>query len=102
AINDFITRFNDVQAYIDSKTQVTSANGKVTTSVLTSNREIQGWQRSLRSLAFSAVSGVTGTINRLENLGIDFSVSGNTLAVRDEAKLTTALNERADDVAKFF
>lgn len=102
AINDFITKFNDVQAYIDSKTQVTSANGKVTTSVLTSNREIQGWQRSLRSLAFDAVAGVSGTIARLEHLGIDFSVSGNTLAVRDEAKLTTALNDRADDVSSFF
>lgn len=102
AITDFIAKFNDVQAYIDSKTQVTSANGKVTTSVLTDNREIQSWQRSLRSLAFDAVAGVSGTIQRLEHLGIDFSASGNTLSIRDEAKLTTALTDRADDVARFF
>ncbi len=102
AINDFITKFNDVQAYIDSKTQVTSANGKVTTAVLTDNREIQSWQRNLRGLAFQAADGVAGTIKRLEHLGIDFSASGNTLAVRDEAKLTTALTDRADDVARFF
>jgi flagellar hook-associated protein 2 len=102
SINDFISRFNDVQAYIDSKTAITSANGKVTTSVLSDNREIQEWQRSLRSLAFSAVSGVSGTVTRLEQLGIDFSSSGNTLSVRDDAKLTAAINDHPDDVAGFF
>ncbi len=102
AITDFIAKFNEVQAYIDSKTQVTSANGKVTASVLSDNREIQAWQRSLRSLAFDAVAGVSGTVQRLEHLGIDFSAAGNTLAVRDEAKLTTALADRADDVSRFF
>lgn len=102
AIDSFVTKFNDVQAYIDSKTQITSANGKVTAAVLAGNREIQEWQRSLRALAFGAIGGLGGTISRLEDLGIDFSASGTALSVRDESKLTAALTDHADDVAKFF
>jgi flagellar hook-associated protein 2 len=102
AIDTFISKFNDVQAYIDSKTQITSTNGKVSTAVLADNLEIQSWQRNLRSLAFNAVPGLGGTINRLENLGIDFGSSGAALSVKDSDKLSAALRDHADDVAKFF
>ncbi|HLP24484.1 MAG TPA: flagellar filament capping protein FliD, partial [Acidobacteriota bacterium] len=101
-IDAFVTAFNGVQTYIDEKTKTTSSNGKVTTSVLTSNREVQAWASQLRSTAFAAVSGLSGTIGRLEHLGIDFDGTTGQLVVEDDAKLTTALRDKAADVEEFF
>lgn len=102
AIDDFITKFNDVQKFIDEKTKITSQNGKVTAALLSGNREIQAWASSLRSKAFASVSGLTGTISRLENLGIDFKAGTSELEVKSSLKLDAALREKAGDVAEFF
>lgn len=101
-IDDFIKAFNDVQAYIDEKTKVTSANNKVTTSVLSSNREVQDWARSLRSLAFGSVSGLSGSIQRLDHLGLDFDGTTGKLEIADSDKLTDALTDAPEDVEEFF
>ena len=61
--------FYAFNALVDERTKVTSTNGKVTASVLSGNREVQDWQRQLRSLAFGAVAGLSGTIDRLDDLG---------------------------------
>ncbi len=102
-IDAFVTKFNAVQNYIEEQTKITKgSNGKVTTSLLTSNREIQSWSSNLRSLAFGAVSGLSGTISRLNDLGIDFTTGTSQLSVVDESKLSSALENDADDVAAFF
>jgi len=102
AIDDFISKFNDVQNYVDTSTKITNTNGKVTTAILSDNHEIQAWASSLRSKAFGAVSGLSGTIARLENLGIDFTSGTSNLTVKDSTKLDAALRDRASDVAEFF
>lgn len=103
AIDKFISAFNDVQKYIDTETKITkSADGKVTAAVLAGNQEVDGWASRLRSLAFSQVSGLTGTITRLESLGIDFDSSSSTLKIKDSSKLDAALKEKAADVGAFF
>jgi flagellar hook-associated protein 2 len=101
-IDDFITAFNAVQSYVDEKTKITSANGKVTTAVLSNNRDVQSWADQLRSTAFAAVSGVSGTIQRLEHLGIDFDGITGKLEVSSETKLTAALRDKPEDVEKYF
>lgn len=102
-IEDFIAKFNDVQGYIaeQSKTSRT-VDGKVSTSLLSNNREVQSWADSLRSIAFAAVPGLSGTISRLENLGVDFTAGTSQLSVKDGAKLDAALRDKAGDVAEFF
>lgn len=102
AIDSFITKFNDVQKFIDEKTKITTVNGKVTTSLLSSNREVQAWGSKLRSMAFGTISGLTGTINRLENLGIDFRAGTSELEVKNGITLNTALRDKAGYVAEFF
>ncbi len=100
-IDDFITAYNGVITFLDEKTKVTSANGKVTTAVLASNRDVQNWGREMRSLAFGAISGLDGTIDRLDDLGIDLNREG-IMSVKDSTKLDKALKESASDVEGFF
>lgn len=102
-IDGFISSYNDVQNYIDDQTKITTgSDGTVTTATLTDNREVQAWSRSLRQIAFNAVSGLSGTISRLENLGIDFTSGSSDLEVKDATKLTDALRDHPDDVTAFF
>jgi flagellar hook-associated protein 2 len=102
-IEDFITKFNDVQEYLETATKITTdGKGKVTPAVLTDNREIQEWGRLLRNMAFAAVGGLTGSVTRLESLGIDFKSGSNSLEIRNGAKLDAALREKPADVDAFF
>jgi len=103
AIEDFVEKFNAVQSYVDEQTKITiGSGGDVTTALLASNREIQDWSRSFRSLAFGSISGLSGTIDRLEDMGIDFTSLESELEITDSTKLDDALANHADDVAEFF
>lgn len=102
AIEDFIAKFNSVQSYIDEQTKITSTNGKVTTALLASNREIQTWASTMRNKAFESISGLSGTISRLEHLGIDFTAGTSQLAIKDATKLDTALRDKPTEVESFF
>jgi flagellar hook-associated protein 2 len=102
-IDSFVTDFNSIQQFIEAQSKVTKgANGKVTTAPLANNREVQEWARSLRSLAFDGVSGLGGSIGRLDDLGLDFKSGTNELMVKNEAKLTAALSGATADVEGFF
>lgn len=100
-IDAFVTAYNAVITFLDEKTKVTSANGKVTTAVLASNRDVQEWGREMRNLAFGAISGLDGTIDRLDDLGIDLDRDG-IMSIKDTAKLDLALSESPTDVEAFF
>lgn len=100
-IDAFISAYNAVGAYIDEKTRITTSNGKVTASVLSTNREVQAWQSQLRNLAFSSVTGLGGTVDQLDDLGISFDRDGR-MSVSDASKLSKALTETPLDVEEFF
>jgi len=102
SIEDFIKKFNAVQSYISDQTKITSSNGKVTTALMANNREIQNWASTFRSTAFAAVSGLSGTIQRLDHLGIDFTAGTAQLAIKDGTKLDAALRDHSSDVEAFF
>jgi flagellar hook-associated protein 2 len=101
-VEAFVKAFNDTQTYIDAQSRVTSANGRVTAGVLASNREVQNWASTLRQQVFSAVPGLSGTIARLSDLGVEFSGVEAQLSIRDSAKLDRALADRPAEVADFF
>jgi flagellar hook-associated protein 2 len=101
-IADFMTKFNQVQDLIDEHTKITVTGAAVTTAVLAGNREVEAWARELRALAFEQVSGLTGDVTRLDDLGIDFSSTTNHLTIKDADKLARALGDSADDVQDFF
>lgn len=100
-IDQFISDFNVFQSFIDLNTKVqTDSKGKVTAAALSGNREIQEWARSLRTMAFAAIG--SGSIKRLDDLGIDFKPGLNELTIKDESKLSAALADNTQDVADFF
>ncbi|MFT3869101.1 MAG: flagellar filament capping protein FliD [Nibricoccus sp.] len=102
AVQTFIDKYNAVQTYIDLQTSITVKNGTVTTSTLSDFKEIDSWASKLRAKAFSSISGLSGTVSRLADLGIDFNGTSNLLTIKDNAKLQTALESKPNDVAAFF
>ena len=105
-IDDFITKFNEVQTYIDDKTKITTSNSsgktKVTTSILSNNSEVTALRSGLRKLVFGEVTALTGSIKRIADIGIDFETDSYKLKVADETVLTNALNKNSDEVSKLF
>jgi flagellar hook-associated protein 2 len=102
AIQTFIDKYNIVQSYIDNQTSITVKSGAVKTSTLSNTREVDNWASNLRAKTFAAVSGLSGTISRLADMGIDFSGSSAQLNIRDSSKLDNVLANKATDVAAFF
>jgi flagellar hook-associated protein 2 len=101
-IDAFINSFNSVQSFIDTQSKVTSANGKVTTSTLSDNREIQSWGPALRKNIFSAVPGLSSTLSQLSHIGIDFSGTSSLLSIKEPTKLDAALKDRPAEVSAMF
>jgi flagellar hook-associated protein 2 len=102
AIQTFVDKYNVVQSFIDLQTKITVKNGTLTTSTLSGTRDVDQWASNLRTKAFAAVSGLTGTITRLADLGIDFNSTSRLLNVKDSGKLQSALETKTADVEAFF
>ena len=102
AIQGLIDAYNKVQTDITADTQVTTSGGKTTASVLSGNNDVRGWSSNLQSLAFDAVTGVTGSIQSLNDLGIGFTGTSGQLSVIDSTKLSNALTNNPQDVQSFF
>ena len=102
AIQSFIDHFNAVQDLIEAETRVEVGGGAVKAALLADNREVQGWATELRAMAFGAISGLAGKIQRLDDLGIDFDGTTNHLKIKNGEKLVAALADRPADVQEFF
>jgi flagellar hook-associated protein 2 len=103
SISTFITAYNQLQSDITSLTQITpNVNGTVTTAVLANNQEVSQWSDDLRNLAFNSVSGLSGAIKSLSDIGIGFTGTSPTLSVTDQTALTNALATNPSDVGQFF
>ena len=103
AVQNFITKFNAVQSYIEAQTKITrTPDGKVNAALLSDNREVQAWSSQLRSMAFGQISSMTGSIKSLAGMGIDFSSFDSTLSVKNQTQLNTALANNGTDIAAFF
>jgi flagellar hook-associated protein 2 len=58
-VKSFVDAYNAVRQDIEDSTKVTSADGKVTTSVLSGNRDLMGVASSLRKFIFTPMTGPT-------------------------------------------
>lgn len=100
-IEDFISKFNAVLAYVDAQTKLTTTGTKTTAALMYGDTSVKNVTNSLRSEVFKALGGA-GSIQRLDSLGIDFDGTTNVLKIKDSAKLDTALLNKSTDVADFF
>jgi flagellar hook-associated protein 2 len=91
AYNDLNTTLNNVSSY-DPKTQ--------TGAVLQGDATVRMIRTQVRSVLTSSVSGASGTLSTLSQVGVSFQKDG-TLAL-DSAKLTSALANGFSNVASLF
>ncbi|MCI0539241.1 MAG: flagellar filament capping protein FliD, partial [Verrucomicrobiales bacterium] len=103
AITDFVAEYNRVQSLIDSQTaSSTDAKGKVTAGILAGEGDAEEIARTLRGIANTVLSSLSGSIKSLADLGIESNGNDNTLNVADEAKLNAALSSNLSDVKRLF
>ena len=103
AITDFIAEYNRVQGLIDTNTaSSTDAKGQVTAGTLAGESDAFSLAGRLRALVTSEFSFLTGTVKRLESLGITTSGDNNNLTLSHSAKLDTALAANLTEVKDLF
>jgi flagellar hook-associated protein 2 len=103
AIKDFLTEYNKVQSLIDSQTaSSTDAKGKVTAGILASDSDAAALASGLRSNAYNSVSGLSGVLRRLDDLGITTNGNDNSLTLSDSTKLDSALTNNLSSVKTLF
>lgn len=114
-IDDFISKYNAVQTFLDEKTKTTVVQSymdertkkmvnkpKVVQAILGDNKEVAALRSGLRKMIFTSVNGLSGSVKRIPDLGIDFETDSYQLKVKDSKVLTNALTANTDAVAKLF
>jgi flagellar hook-associated protein 2 len=101
-IQAFIDAYNTLQSYIDSQTLITSTDTTVTPSLLSGDHDVTDMASSLREIVFNSVPGLTGTIQRLDDMGIGFTGTSSQLEILDQTKLDSALQNNPDQVQQLF
>lgn len=102
-ITDFIDAYNKAQAIIDTNTaSTTDATGKVTAGTLAAESEAYSIASDLRRMVTATFSSLTGTIKRLEGLGIATNGDNNNLSLSDSDKLEEALANNLSEVKSLF
>ena len=102
SLNDFITKYNAVQNAIEKYTKVTVTGDKVSSAILAGNRELATLSRNLRTMLYQAGGGVTGSVQRLSDLGINFAGIEPTISLTKSSQLESKLATAADDIAEYF
>ena len=103
AIQQFVKDYTALQSYMTTEQSVsTGTDGAVAAGTLTGDSITNDIVSSLRSTISSVLSGTSGTINQLADLGFQSSGSDNTITLSDATKLTNALSNNLDAVKKLF
>lgn len=103
AINDFIDAYNTAQTMIDKDTaSSTDSKGAVTAGSLAGQSDANEIASKLRSLSFSAVSGLSGAITSLASIGIQTNGNDNKLSLSNSQTLDDALANNLDQVTQLF
>ena len=102
SLNDFISKYNAVQNAIEKYTKVTVTGDKVSSAILAGNRELATLSRNLRTMLYQAGGGVTGSVQRLSDLGINFAGIEPTISLTKANLLESKLASSADEIFNYF
>lgn len=97
-ITEFVEVFNLLSSTLDQLTSVNGASG--TGGLLTGDATTRTLEDQIRRLLFSEAEGLSSLTNNLVDIGITTTDEGK-LTVDDDI-LTTALNERFDEIGQLF
>ncbi len=98
AVSGFVKAYNDLTKTLNNVSAYNASAKKG--AVLQGDATIRAIQTQLRGVLASPVSGVTGTLTNMSQIGVAFQKDG-TLAV-DSAKLNTAISGNFSNVASLF
>jgi len=104
-IQKFVTDYNNTQNFINSQQSVTTAaDGTVTPGTLTGDSNTNDIVTSLRGLmtAVESITGTSGAVTQLADLGFQSNGQDNTLAISDTTPLTNALTTNLNDIKALF
>jgi flagellar hook-associated protein 2 len=99
AVKEFIDRFNEVNSFLQEKTDVDSESGE--RGSLADDSTFRRLQRQLRTDATAPVSGQPDGLSTLADVGVEAKRDG-TLELADEGKLSTALRENQGALKDLF
>lgn len=103
AITDFVEAYNKAQALIETSTaSTTDAKGKVTAGTLAGESEAFTIASDLRKMVTATFASLTGTIKRLESMGISSNGSDDKLDISDSDALEAALTDNLSEVESLF
>ena len=103
AITSFVNAYNKVQAAINTETaSSTNATGKVTAGTLAGDQDTATLNSRLRELMNSTVSGLSGTLKRLDSLGFVSNGNDDALSSADLSGLDSALATNLSGVKDLF
>jgi flagellar hook-associated protein 2 len=99
AVQEFIDRFNEVNSFLQTKTEIDSESGE--RGSLADDSTFRRLQRQLRTDATAPVSGQPDGLSTLADVGVEAKRDG-TLELADEGKLSTALRENQGALKDLF
>jgi flagellar hook-associated protein 2 len=103
AVVDFVTEYNRTQAQISTQTaSSTDAKGKVTAGLLAEDPTVNDLSRQLRSLTAGTLSGLSGSLTRLDRLGFATNGYDDTFSTADLTGLDELLRDDLGSVEAFF
>jgi flagellar hook-associated protein 2 len=102
-ITDFIDDYNKAQGLIDTNTaSTTDAKGKVTAGTLAGESDAYTISADLRRFVTATFESLTGTVKRLESLGIKSNGEDDKLTLSDSEKLDASLASNLGEVKSLF
>ncbi len=103
AITNFVNQYNQIQTAIDNQiAPITDASGNVTPGLLEDDNVITALNTNLRQMMNGAVSGLSGTITQLANLGFQSNGQNDAISTSDTTDLDNALASNLAGVGALF
>ena len=103
AVSQFVADYNSVQSLISAQTAVTSnSDGTQTLAILANDTVVNAVARDLRTKVLATMSGLSGTVLRMDSLGYSSTGFSDQITQTDTNALSAALAAHPLDVANFF
>lgn len=98
-INDFVSAYNDVMSFLKTNTAYDSASGE--SGILSGEGTARNIENRMRDMISSSVSGLSGSISMLAEIGITTDYKTGNL-VTNSSILDAKLGSNLDDIAEMF